>query len=347
MQHLAALSQARGVSGDEAEVRDLIIRAIQDHVSELHVDTLGNITAIKRGTSSHPVRVMVDAHMDEVGFMVMGFENDGLLRFAPVGSIDDRLLPALRVHVGKKAHKGVILWTPIHQNRDQTVKSYKDLRIDIGASSKQAAEGMVSIGERITFDSAFVDLGRIVRGKAFDDRVGCALLIDLLQGEAVACDILASFTVQEEIGLRGAKVSARRLRPDCAIALEGTTAHDVPSGTANPDDLTTPNQGCALGGGAALTVMDRSMVAHPRLLGFIRETATTHGIPYQFKTVLGGGTNAGAIHLTEAGVPSAVISVPCRYIHSPAAMLHRDDYANTLQLLRAVLNNLTSDVFAS
>lgn len=343
--HLAELSKARGVSGDESAVRDLILNAIKDHVSELNVDSLGSITAIKRGTGATPVRVMVDAHMDEVGFMVMGFDNDGMIRFAPVGSVDDRLLPALRVKVGKKAHNGVILWTPIHQNRDQNVKAYKDLRIDIGATSKQSAEGMVGIGERITFDSEFLEIGRVLRGKAFDDRVGCALLIDLLQGEPVACDILASFTVQEEIGLRGAKVSARRLKPDVAIALEGTTAHDVPLGNADPDDTTTRNQGCALGGGAVLTVMDRSIIPNPRLLAFIRQTADSNGIPHQLKTVLGGGTNAGAIHLTEAGIPSAVVSVPCRYIHSPSAMLHRDDYDHTLALLRAVLNTLTPDVF--
>jgi endoglucanase len=154
--------------------------------------------------------------------------------------------------------------------------------------------------------------------------------------------MLAAFTVQEEIGLRGALVAGQTLSPDIALVLEGTTAHDVPNPLAEEDDTDEINPTCRLGAGPALTVMDRSMITNPRLLGFLRTTAEQNGIPYQIKTQLGGGTDAGAIHQTNSGVPSAVISVPCRYIHSPTAYLHRDDYANTLRLVQAALHALPS-----
>ncbi|MCS6834912.1 MAG: M42 family metallopeptidase [Anaerolineae bacterium] len=343
--YLRELSQAVGVSGDEGAVRDLIVDAIRDHVTDLHIDALGSLTARLAGTGAQPLRIMLDAHMDEVGFMITGVESNGLLRFTAVGGIDDRILPALRVLVGKKQIPGVILWAPIHHNRDQSIKPIKELRIDIGASSKSAAEGKVSLGDRVAFASEYVELSEtVVRGKAFDDRVGCSLLIDVLRSGPYPVEVLVSFTVQEEIGLRGAKVAAQRLQPDLAIALEGTTAHDVPNPSADPDDPTRPNPVCVMGGGPALTLMDRSLIAHPRLLAFLRQTAEDVGIPYQYKRALGGGTNAGAIHLANAGVPSAVISIPCRYIHSPHALLSKADYAAALRLIQAALHRLTPDV---
>lgn len=343
---LQALSEAVGVSGQEDAVRRVVLDAIKDHVTDIHIDPLGSVTALKRGTGARALRVMVAAHMDEVGFMVLDFDGNGLIRFTSVGGIDDRILPGLRVKVGKNGVPGVITWVPIHKTYGQNNTVKMDaLRIDIGADSKNGAAGKVSRGDRIVFDTRFAELGeRMVRGKAFDDRAGCALLVDLLQGEPHPVDVLAAFTVQEEIGLRGGRVAAQALKPDVAIVLEGTTAHDLPDPTADPDDSTRRNPATRLGHGPALTVMDRSMIADPRLLNFLRRTAAENDIPYQLKTALGGGTDAGAIHVANAGVPSAVISLPCRYIHSPAAMLHRDDYDNALRLLRAALDNLTPDV---
>ncbi len=341
---LKELSQAIGVSGDEGAVRALIHDAIKDDVTDITIDSIGNLTAFKKGTGTQALRVMLDAHMDEVGFMVMGFDSDGLIRFANVGGIDPRIMLGLRVKVGKKGLNGIILSTPIHHSKDQTAKAIKDLRIDIGATSKSGAEGLVSLGERIAFDSEYIEVSdTVLRGKAFDDRVGCSILIDVLKGGNYPVDIVASFSVQEEIGLRGAKIAANRLKPDLAIALEGTTAHDVPLGDADPDDLMIPNPVCRMGAGPAITVMDASMIASPRLTQFIRQTATTHNIPHQLKTARGGGTDAGSIHLTQSGVPSAVISMPCRYIHSPHAYLSKTDYQHMLELVKAVLNSLTSD----
>lgn len=342
---LKELSEAIGVSGDESAVRKIIVEAIKDHVTGLHIDSIGNLTAFKRGTGESKLRVMIAAHMDEIGFMVTGFDNSGALRFTNVGGVDDRILPGLRVKVGSDQIPGVIMWTPIHKNHDQNAKKLSDLRIDIGTTNKNGTESKVKRGDRIAFDSYFAEIGdTMLRGKAFDDRVGCSLLIDLLQGGPYPVDVIAAFTVQEEIGLRGAQVAAQRHSPDVALVLEGTTAHDVPVADADPDDPTVANPACKLGAGPVLTVMDRSMITPPQLLRFLRQTAERKAIPYQIKTVLGGGTDAGRIHLANGGIPSAVISVPCRYIHSPTAYLNKTDYAHTLQLLQAALGTVTSQV---
>lgn len=340
---LKELSEAVGVSGQEDAVRNIILKAIDGYADSIRIDPVGNVTAVKKGTGKNPLRVMLDAHMDEVGLMVMGFDGDGLIRFTNIGGIDERILPGLRVKIGDTY--GVVVWTPIHKNRDQNVVKMSNLRIDIGATSKDNANGKIKRGDRIAFDSHYAEItDKMLRGKAFDDRAGCSLLVDLLQGGPYPVNVLAAFTVQEEIGLRGAKVAAQILNPDLAIALEGATAHDLPNPNAEQDEELEPNPVCRLGDGPALTVMDRSMITDPRLLNFLRKTAESNGIPYQLKTALGGGTDAGAIHTANTGVPSAVISVPCRYIHSPTAFMNRDDYDNTLRLLQAVLKNLSSDV---
>ena len=340
---LKELSEAIGVSGDEAAVRKIILNEIKDHVTDIHIDSIGNLTAYKKGSRrKNTVRVMLAAHMDEIGFMVTGIESNGLVQFTKVGGVAARILPGLRVKVGKKQLPGVILWAPIHVNRDQKVVPLKNLYIDIGSSKKSETESKVKRGDRIAFDSRFMEIGKTtLRGKAFDDRVGCALLVDVLKNGPYGADVLAAFTVQEEIGLRGAKVAAERLKPDIAIAIEGTTAHDLPNPSATPDDINTPNPACVQGGGPVLTVMDRSMITNPNILRFLRSTAEKHDIPYQLKTALGGGTDAGAIHQSHAGVPSGVVSVPCRYIHSPTATLNRNDYDHTLSLLQAALKDIT------
>lgn len=342
---LQELSEAIGVSGNEDAVREIILKAIDGHATDITIDAMGNVTAIKKGTGKNRPRVMLDAHMDEIGFMVTSIGGDGLIKFTNIGGIDERILPALRVKIGKDQVAGVIIWTPIHKSggNNNTVK-LSDLRIDIGGSTKDEVGGKVKVGDRIAFDSRYMELGeKTLRGKAFDDRVGCSLLIDILQGGPYPVDVLAAFTVQEELGLRGAKVAAQRLNPDVAFALEGTTANDIPNPTAEADDDIPPNAVCRLGGGPALTVMDSSLIVPPHLLNFVRATAEKNKIPYQLKTSLGGGTDSGAIHRANAGIPSAVISMPCRYIHAPTAYLNRDDYDNTLKLIQAILKDIKWD----
>ena len=345
---LEQLSNAIGVSGKEDAVRAVVLNAIRDHATDIRIDPLGGVSARKPAANGgdRPLRVMIAAHMDEIGFMVTGIDGDGLIRFAAVGGIDDRILPGLRVKVGERAHPGVILWTPIHQNRDQNVVKLSNLRIDIGAGGKDEASGKVRPGDVIAFDSTYGELGaHMLRGKAFDDRAGCALLVDVLRGEPYPVEVLGAFTVQEEIGLRGAMVAANALQPDVAFVLEGTTANDLPNPQEDPDAIHDLNPTSRVGAGPVLTVIDRSMIVNPRLLAFLKRTAEREGIPYQLKTQPGGGTDGGAIHLAGEGVPTAVISLPCRYIHSPTALLHRDDYANALRLVKAALSDISPDTY--
>jgi endoglucanase len=340
---LPELSNAAGISGTEDAVRSLILGAIRGHVEDIVIDPMGSITAVKRAKtrSSTPLRVMLAAHMDEVGFMVAGADGDGLIRFVAVGGFDDRILPGKRVRVGDLP--GVIIWTPIHRNRDQSTVKLANLRIDIGATSKDEALGKARRGTPITFDTTFseIDGGALMRGKAIDDRGGCSLLIDILQGNAFPVEIVAAFTVQEEIGLRGARVAAQRTKPDVALVLEGTTANDVPNPTAGPDDTSEPVPTCRQGAGPVLTILDSSMIVRPALLRFLSDTAARAKIPFQYKSSPGGGTDGGAIHLSGEGVPTAVISLPCRYIHGPEATVRRDDYDHTLALVRAALERIT------
>lgn len=346
--YLRQLSEANGVSGREEVVRSRVLDAIQGHADSIRIDSMGSITAVKAAApGSALLRVMVAAHMDEVGFMVMGYDGDGLIRFAAVGGIDDRILPGLRVRVGEGALPGVIVWVPIHKNNDQTVVKITSLRIDIGATSKDDAASRTKRGDRIAFDARYLELpGGMLRGKAFDDRVGCSLLIDLLRASAsYPVELIAAFTVQEEIGLRGAQVVAQTMAPDVAFVLEGTTANDIPDPMRNSDDERDVNPTCRMGGGPVLTVIDRSLVVNPKLLHFLRRTAETDDIPYQIKSTPGGGTDGGSIHLAGAGVPTAVIALPCRYIHSPMAYLHSADYEAAFRLISAALHHLTRNDF--
>jgi len=341
------LSEAIGVSGAEDEVRAIILKAIKDHVEDIRIDPLGNVLAVKRGHSPQEddLRVMVAAHMDEVGFMVMGVESDGTLRVGAVGGFDDRILPGLRLVIGKDKVPGVFDWTPIHINHDQKVVPLDRLRVDIGALTKEEANGKVKVGDTAAFATSYVERGKAAMGKAFDDRVGCAVLIELIQGDPFPFDLHVAFTVQEEVGLRGARVAAQTIRPDVAFVLETTTAHDLPPVDKDPE-APRPSPVTELGKGPALTLVDRSVIVDRRLLDHLRKTAEAEGIPFQYKRAMAGGTDAGAVFVTNEGVPSAVVSVPCRYIHGPLAHCNLDDVANTVKLMRAALARFTPDVMA-
>ncbi|GAB4412334.1 MAG: M42 family metallopeptidase [Anaerolineae bacterium] len=329
---LHELSEAVGVSGEEGEVRALILRHIREHADDIQLDALGNVIALKRGTGASRLRVMAAAHMDEVGMMVMGFDSDGSIRFDAVGGLDARILPGVRVWVGPDKIPGVIAWTPIHLNKDQGTVPIDRLRIDIGAANRDAAQKAVSRGDRIAFASPFEHLGPTVRGKAFDDRAGCASLIRLLQGERFPFELYAVFTVQEEVGLRGARAAAGRILPDVAFVLETTACHDLPQDPDEPDQTTITR----LGNGPAITVADRSMVSDPRLVRHLVRAGEAAGIPHQFRSPQhAGGTDAGAIHRTGVGVPSVVVANPCRYIHGPYAIMSVTDWENQAALLRA------------
>ena len=332
---LRELSEAFGVSGHEDAVRQLILDAVKDLVDEYRVDALGNLIAVKRASSQGRRRVMVAAHMDEVGLMIMHVEKEGALRFRPVGGIDPRVLLAKKVRIGEDKVPGVIGVKPIHllepKAREQVVP-VKEMSIDIGASSKEEAERLIRIGDYAAFDVSFGELGgdlRAVKGKAFDDRAGCAVLIELLR-ESYSFEFHAAFTVQEEVGARGARVAAHAIAPDIAFALEGTICDDMPK----KRDVSPTT---SLGAGPAITIMDRSVVADRRLVELLVDTAKQKGIPYQFKQPGLGGTDAGTIHLSREGVPSVVVSVPSRNIHSPVCLLSLNDLDNTVRLMRETL----------
>jgi len=336
---LRELSDAFGVSGNEDDVRAIVLNAVRAHVDEIKIDAMGNVLAVKHGTGQDPLRVMLAAHMDEIGLMVVGHDDNGFLKVRSVGGIDPRLLPGTLFSVGPERLPGVIGVKPVHllqSGEAKKVSKIEDLAVDIGAQNKDEAEKLAPLGTYATFATRFRELESTVSGKAFDDRAGCAVLVELLRGEPFTFDLHAAFTVQEEVGLRGARVAAFAIDPDCAFALEGTIADEIPK---EKDASPTTR----LGKGPAITVMDRSFIADRRLVRLLIDTAEDQDIPYQIKQPGLGGTDAGAIHLAREGVPSATVAVPSRYIHSPVALLSMDDFDNTVRLMRESLSRLTRD----
>ncbi len=337
---LKQLTEAVGVSSGEKEVRLLIRDLIADHVDKWHVDTMGNLIALKKGTGEVDLRVLVDAHMDEVGLMVLDIDSSGMLKFEGVGGFDDRALLGKVVQVGPKKLTGVIGARPIHllkSGQYSAVVKQDAMRIDIAAKNKEAAKGKVKIGDLAAFVTEYEELGPTAIGKAFDDRAGCAVLIELLKAEPFPFDLVAAFTVQEEVGLRGAQTAAYGVKPDMALVLECTPAYDLP----NKEDV-SPN--VALGQGPAIYVMDRGTIQDPRLVSHITRTAAEQGIPFQIRQPGGGGTNTASIQRLHGGIPSATMATPGRYMHTPTMMINLEDYANVVRLAEATLRSLTADI---
>jgi endoglucanase len=303
---------------------------------------MGNLLATKRGTGQYDWRVLVDAHMDEVGLLVTDIDSGGMLKFTNVGGFDDRALLGKVVQVGPKKVTGVIGARAIHllkRSEFSKVVKMDAMRIDIGAKSKDAASAKVKIGDYVAFVTPYEELegGRTAIGKAFDNRAGCAALVELLRGESYPFDLVAAFTVQEEVGLRGAKVAAYSTRPNAALVLECTPAYDMP----NEKDV-SPN--VAMGKGVSVYVMDSRTIQDPRLVRHLMSTATDRGIPFQVRQPGGGGTNTGAIQRSGAGVPVATLAVPGRYAHTPTMMINLDDYDNLVRLADVALRGLTPEV---
>jgi endoglucanase len=332
---LARLSEAAGISGQEAEVRALIRSEITHYVDEIRVDPIGNLIAVKRGRKGDN-RVMLAAHMDEVGLMVVGIDSDGLLHVEAAGGVDPRVLVSKLVYVGADRRPGVIGSKPIHLLKAEDMDRATDmdsLYVDIGAKNKEDAEKLVGLGDLIVFATRCEPLGEgFLKGKAMDDRVGCYAIIEALKKQH-DFDLVGAFTVQEEVGLRGAGVAAYQVKPDLALVLEGTTAHDVTE---------TPEHGYSTvpGRGPAIVYRDASWVGDPRIVDRLIETAEAAGVPYQIKRTVTGGTDAGRIGPTESGVPVAVMSMPCWYIHSPVSVICADDLNNYVKLAGLFLDSL-------
>lgn len=332
---LKRLTEAAGVGGNEQEIRSLIKELLAEQIHDWQGDLLGNLIAVQNRNASGP-KVMLAAHMDEVGFMIMGIDRSGLLRFRAVGGVDPRVLVSKVVRVGKEKIPGVIGAKAIHlqkpAEREQAL-GYDQLYIDIGAKSKEEAEKYVQIGDYVVFATEYEEMGYgMAKAKALDDRVGCGVLIEVLK-ERYSMPVFGAFTVQEEVGLRGAGVAAYAINPDLAIVLEGTTASDV-SGTQEHGYSTN------LGQGPALTFMDASVVSDKKLLQRVLDVASKHEIKTQFKRTVTGGSDAGRISLTREGIPTVVISVPTRYIHSPVSMINLGDFEQAVRLVKAVLRDI-------
>ena len=335
---LEKLCNACAVSGDEGAVRKIVLEEVKPYVDKVKVDAMGNVLATKKGSGENRPRVMLGAHMDEVGFMLVSEEGDGLYRFETIGSIDPRILVGKSVSVGKGHLPGVIGAKPIHLASDNELERkipLDSLRIDIGPNAKAKP------GDCAAFATRFKRVGPSIMAKAIDDRIGVATLIELVKHAPPNIDILAAFTVQEEVGLRGAKVAAYAFNPDLGIAIDSTPAYDMPKYDASENTVYNTK----LGEGPAIYIYNSTTIDDPRLVRFLKETAETESIPYQIRQPGGGGTDAGAIQRTRAGVPVVSVSVPGRYAHTPIGLCRVDDWKNTLKLLHVALERITPKLF--
>lgn len=337
---LEKLCNACAVSGDESEVRQIVLEEIKPYVEEAKVDAMGNVLASRSGSGGNRARVMLAAHMDEVGFLLVEDEGEGVYRFEIVGGIDVRHLAGKPVLVGKAHTPGLIGVKPIHLVDDDELNHpipLDAMRIDIGPGGKAAP------GDWATFATRFKRTGSSLLAKAIDNRIGVATLIELLKSAPPNVDFLAAFTVQEEIGLRGAKTAGYTFAPDLAIAIDATPAYDLPV----YDGAENTAYNTKLGLGPAIYVYNASTIDDPRLVRFLRQVAEIENIPHQIRQPGGGGTDAGAIQRTAAGVPVVSVSVPHRYTHSPASLARVEDWKHTLALLQAALKSMTPDLIQS
>lgn len=332
---LKELTHARGVSGNEKEIREKLKALAEERGATCRVDRLGNLIAEKPGDAALP-RLLLAAHMDEVGMLVTGARDDGLLRYDTVGGIDPRVAVSKRVECGDKRIPGVIGAKAIHlQTEDDydRVLDHDNLFIDIGAKDKAEAEKLVPPGTFVCFDSPLTEIGegRVV-SRALDDRVGCLNLLRALEA-GYPGTLICAFTVQEEVGLRGATALGHALDYDLAIALEGTTCNDL-------GDIPFEKQVCTLGEGVAISAMDRSSIAHARLKAAMERVGTEAGVKWQPKRAVAGGNDAGALQRGAGAKPTLTLSVPCRYIHSPNSVAALSDIEAQGALVEAFMRAL-------
>lgn len=330
------LSLLNGTSGREKAIRDYIISKTEGRC-EYRIDPLGNLIAFKKGRQTPKNKIMLDAHMDEVGIIATYINSDGTIKFSTVGSIEVTAMLG-RQFMFENGTVGVVGVKPVHllsADEKSKIPSADSLCIDIGASSKEDAQKKVRIGETAVFVSDFVEFGKDrIKGKAFDDRVGCAILIDLINSE-LEYDCWFSFSVQEEIGLRGAATSAYSIAPDYAIVLETTTAADL-------IDVPDHKKVCILGNGATVSFMDRTTLYSKELFDKAFETAGRKGIKIQPKTVIAGGNNAGSILKSGCGIKTITVNTPCRYLHSPSCVCDINDINSARALAQALIEEFAN-----
>jgi putative aminopeptidase FrvX len=338
---LEKLSNAPGISGFEEDVRKIIFNELDGVVDEIKIDDMGNLIAVKNGDPNGK-KIMLAAHMDEIGLMVRYIDSKGFVKFSKIGGINDQMLLNQDVYIQTSDRNvtGVIGSKPPHKmkksERDKVVE-YDKMFIDIGATNMEEALKMVQIGDPIIIKQDFQDLGNsLVKGKALDNRVGCAVLVEVLKRANSSSTIYGVGTVQEEVGLKGAKTSAFRINPDMAFALDVTIAGDHP-GIKNEE---APSK---LGEGPTIVLTDQSgdgIITHPKVKKLLMAVAEKENIPFQLEVSEGGTTDGTAIHLTRQGIPTGVISPPSRYIHTPVSVVNMEDIENTVKLIVAVLDSI-------
>lgn len=319
---LKKLLETFGPSGNEEAIRDVIKEEIKGYVDEIKVDALGNLIGIKKGKGK---KIMVAGHMDEIGIMVTNIDENGFIRFTSVGGVSPFTELYQRVMFADGT-LGVVGMEKLDDMKDLTLSK---MFIDIGAGSKEEALKKMNVGDVACFYGPFVQNDDYIMSKALDDRIGCYIAIEALKAlKNCPNEVYFVFTVQEEVGLRGARTSAYGIDPDMGIAIDVTSTGDTPK--CKPMDM-------KMGSGAAIKVKDNSVLAHPEVKKLMIETAKENNIPYQLEVLEAGGTDSGAIHITRSGVPSGVISVPCRYVHSPSEMVSVKDVESAIELLCKVL----------
>ncbi len=345
---LKTLTEAHGVPGYEAPVR-AVVRSYLEPLGDLSQDKTGSLICRKAGSAERP-RVMLAGHMDEIGFMVKHITAEGFIKFLPLGGWFDQVLLGQRVIIKTRRGDvvGVIGAKPPHllpPDERNKVVTKDQMYIDIGATGKDEVEAAgVRPGDPIIPRADFVELanGKSLLSKAFDDRVGVALMISVLrelQSQSHPNTVFGAATVQEEVGLRGAATSVYAVEPDVAIVLESDIAGDVPG-------IKPEQSAVKLGAGPSVLIYDRTMIPNLKLRDLVMDTAEQIGVPLQVSYVAGGGTDAGVIHKHKTGVPSIVIGVPARHIHSHSAILHRDDYEHAVQLVTALVRRLDAATVA-
>ena len=331
---LQELVEAHGVSGHEDAIREIVRRELTP-LCEIQADRIGNLFGVKRGNGQK--KVMVAAHMDEIGFVVKHIEKDGFLRVHPIGGWDPRQMNSQRVIVGSKGGplNGTLMYgtKPKHLLTDAEAGAAQHMDnffVDLGLSGDEV-KSQVSIGDPITMNRGLTTMGNLITSKTMDDRVGVFVMIEAIKAvRSHEVDIYAVATVQEEIGLRGAAAAGSAIAPDIAIALDITLANDIP-GVPEADHTTK------LGQGTAIKIMDGSLICHPKVVQHFRDVAETNEIKYQLELLARGGTDAGAVQRLHGGIPSFTLSVPCRYVHTVNETVHKDDLQASIDLLARYL----------
>lgn len=334
---LKTLCYLSGASGSEDEVRDYILERVLPYSDGIVTDNMGNLIVNKKGKKSCGRKILICAHMDEVGIIITDIDDVGYLRFDFLGGVDRRVVIGKQVYIGKDRVRGVIgikAYHHVSKDEEKSVPKRDELYIDIGATSKEQAKELVALADAGVFEDSVLEFGEgFLKAKAIDDRVGCAAMIKLIESE-LPCDCTFAFTVQEEIGTRGAKIVSARVNPDVAIVLEGTTAADLP-------EVPEGKRICSLGDGLVIPFMDKGTVYSRSLYKTVTELADKNSIRWQTKTMIAGGTDASAVQRSGNGVDTIAISAPMRNIHSPACVAKISDFEQMPRLAVLLLEALS------